>query len=519
MNVARLLVESAAAMPAAVAICDGADALMDYRTFALRVARLAGYLGANGIRPGDRVALFMTNEPAYLEALYSVLHRGAIAVPVNARLHERELAYILEASGARLCFCNADCATTAARAAGLVPVPPRLVETGSPGWHAAQGVAPLPLVHRDGDDVAWLFFTSGTTGRPKGAMLTHRNILLMSSSYLTEVDVVGPGDAILHAAPLSHGSGMYSFAHVARAAAQLLPQSRGFDTAEIAAIAARRSGISMFAAPTMLHRMLRALPDDDALSGFKLIVYGGGPMLVEQSLAAIDRLGPRLAQIYGQGECPMTITRLPRALHRRGGDEAVLRRRLASVGTPFNLVDVRIGDPRAPGAPGEAGEILVKSPIVMRGYWHQDDAPTSGDDGWLRTGDVGYFDDEGLLHLSDRSKDVIISGGSNIYSRELEDVLVRHPGVHEVAIIGRPSEDWGEEVVAVVGCGAGEPPPVAELDALCASELARFKRPRHYVFLPELPKNAYGKIEKRLLRERLAADLGRGSRDPSPQER
>ena len=509
MNIAQLLVEAAERTPTAPAVRAGAHVWHTYTALAERAARLAGFLVEQGVRRGDRVAMFMTNHVAFLEVLYGILHVGAVAVPVNAKLHERELAFILEEAGANLCFVNADTASTAERAAaqsslsGLAPL--KFMDVDTQSYAAAVRSDPVALCPRDADDLAWLFFTSGTTGRPKGAMLTHRNLLLMTVSYLTEVDAVAANDCILHAAPLSHGSGMYNFAHVAVGAAQVIPDSHGFDPAEIGTLLGSLRGVSMFAAPTMVQRLVAGLADDGTgLPGLKLIVYGGGPMLVDQALRAINRFGPRLAQIYGQGECPMTITRLQRERHLDSGEPEVHRRRLASVGTPFHLVEVAIGctDDLAVRLPsGQSGEILVRSPLVMAGYWSREAAGAGAPIGdWLATGDVGYFDAEGYLHLSDRSKDVIISGGTNIYSREIEDVLVGHPGVLEGAVIGRPNEEWGEEVVAVVGHGSGLPPTTGELDALCRASIAQFKRPRHYAFMPELPKNAYGKIEKTLLK-------------------
>lgn len=504
MNVARLVLEAAQAWPESTALRIGKSSALTYRELVERTARLAGYLRAQGVLPNRRVAMFMTNHPAYLELLHAIFWAGAIAVPVNAKLHERELAFILDESGAQLLFVNDDTDGVASRAASLADADVLVVNVDRHGYASALREEPASLTHRDGDDVAWLFFTSGTTGRSKGAMLTHRNLHLMTASYLTEVDAVGRDEALLHAAPMSHGSGVYNFIHVARGGAHIVPESHGFDVAEIIDILGSVSKVSFFAAPTMVQRFVAGLPADDPLSGLKLIVYGGGPMLVEPALAAIGRLGPRLAQIYGQGECPMTITRLPPHMHQPMENTPSYRRRLASVGTPFHLVDVRIGSAAEPLPAGEAGEVLVSSPLVMKGYWNRAADAESFDDGWLRTGDIGYFDEEGYLHLSDRSKDVIISGGSNIYSREIEDVLAQHSGVREVAVVGRPHAEWGEEVVAVISSGATEPPPIAELDALCQSQIARFKRPRHYTFMAELPKNAYGKIDKRRLKESIA---------------
>jgi long-chain acyl-CoA synthetase len=506
MNIARLLDEAADRAGEATALFHGATAAFDYRTLAGRVARLCGNLGRRGVSRGDRVAVFMPNHLAYIEVIYAIFRAGAVAVPVNAKLHERELAFILEESGAKLLFVDDHAENCAGRAASLVRAPIELLNVDTAAYGAALRAPAASMTTREGDEVAWLFFTSGTIGQPKGAMLTHRNLLLMTSSYLTEVHAAGGEDRLLHAAPMSHGSGMYNFAHMACAGAQIVPENHGFDVAEILDISARLKRVSLFAAPTMVHRLLRDLPGGaDAAPGLEFIVYGGGPMLLGPLQAALSRLGPRLAQIYGQGECPMTITRLARHLHVQSGEESVYLRRLSSVGTPFHLVDVRIGNASQPFAVDEPGEILVKSPIVMRGYWRRErpDEPLAQPE-WLETGDIGYFDAEGYLHLSDRSKDVIISGGSNIYSREVEDVLIAHPAVEEVAVVGLPNAEWGEEVVAVIAHAGQDAPTREDLEAWCGSQIARFKRPRHYVFLKELPRNAYGKIEKKTLKAIVA---------------
>ena len=510
MNIARLLDEAADRAPDATALFHGAQAHLDYRSLATRAARLCGYLQDRGVAPGDRVAIFMPNHLAYIEVIYAIFRAGAIAVPVNAMLHERELAFILQESGLSLLVTDNQAEGCAGRAVASLHRSVELLNVDTAAYANALRSTAAALVNHEGNDVAWLFFTSGTTGQPKGAMLTHLNLLLMTSSYLTEVHAVSTEDRLLHAAPMSHGSGMYNFAHIARAGAQIVPESRGFNAAEILEISARLDHVSLFAAPTMVHRLLREMPADDAAPGLDLIVYGGGPMLLGQLQAALSRLGPRFAQIYGQGECPMTITRLPRHSHIQNGDEAAHLRRLSSVGTPFHAVDVRIGDASRPFSIDEAGEILVKSPIVMRGYWRRERLDVSlAQPQWLKTGDVGYFDADGFLHLSDRSKDVIISGGTNIYSREVEDVLIGHHAVEEVAVVGVPNAEWGEEVMAVIVHGGKDAPTPEDLDAWCASQMARFKRPRHYLFLRELPKNAYGKIEKNILKAMIAETRSR----------
>jgi long-chain acyl-CoA synthetase len=254
--------------------------------------------------------------------------------------------------------------------------------------------------------------------------------------------------------------------------------------------------MSMFAAPTMIKRLV-ACPADCNAGNIRTLIWGGAPMYGEDALAALERFGPRLAQIYGQGEAPMTITTLSKQ-DIAGREHPRWRERLGSAGKPYACVEVMVADGAdAPVAQGEPGEILVRGDVIMAGYWRNAEASAASlRGGWLHTGDVGVFDAEGYLHLKDRSKDLIISGGSNVYPREVEEVLLAHAAVREVSVIGRPDREWGEVVVAyVVGRASA-----AELDALCLSRIARFKRPKDYVFVDALPKNNYGKILKTELR-------------------
>jgi long-chain acyl-CoA synthetase len=337
-------------------------------------------------------------------------------------------------------------------------------------------------------------------------MLTHGNMMEQTLAYFAEIESVGSGDAVMHAAPMSHGSGCYGLPFVAMGAKTVIPESAGFDPEEIAQILSAHGNVSFFAAPTMVSRLINhggfAAADH---RGLRTIIYGGAPMHYATLQTAMNMLGPKLAQIYGQGEVPMTITALSKELH---ADRTRPRWReiMGSVGLPRANVEVRVADDADRALPaGEIGEILVRGEVVMKGYWNNPQATAETlRSGWLHTGDMGAFDAEGFLTLKDRSKDMIISGGSNIYPREVEEILLRHPGVLEVSVIGRPHADWGEEVVACVVPHAEQKVSVDELDALCLSAIARFKRPRHYVFLEALPKNNYGKVLKTELRRRDA---------------
>jgi long-chain acyl-CoA synthetase len=336
-------------------------------------------------------------------------------------------------------------------------------------------------------------------------MLTHGVLLEQTLAYYADIEAVGPGDSVLHAAPLSHGSGCYALPFLAAGARNVIPESASFDPGEITALLKAHGRVSFFAAPTMVSRLVsdaRFAAADHA--GLRTIIYGGGPMHLETLLRAMDLLGPKFAQIYGQGEVPMTITGLSKALH---ADRARPRWReiMGSVGLPRVNVEVRVADDDDRDMPaGEVGEVLVRGNVVMAGYWRDPDATKEAlRGGWVHTGDLGVFDEEGFLTLKDRSKDLIISGGSNIYPREVEEVLLRHPGILEVSVIGRAHADWGEEVLACVVTRPGAEVSEAELDALCLDSIARFKRPRGYRFVQTLPKNNYGKVLKTELRRRF----------------
>jgi long-chain acyl-CoA synthetase len=484
----------------------GARVVRTYRALAGNAARIAGALRDRlAIAPGDRVAIAARNCVEYLELLYGIWHAGAAAVPANARLHGSELGYILEQSGARVCFASPGLdGEVAAHAPTTLE---RLIAIGSPEYVALLTADPIAPAPRAGDDLAWLFYTSGTTGRPKGAMLTHRALSIESHAYASEVDAIAPGEPVLHGAPMSHGSGMYIMPHVARLGVNVVPESGAFEPDEILRLFDAWPRTSMFAAPTMIKRLVDARHDCN-VQNIRTIVWGGAPMYGEDALRALDRFGPRLAQIYGLGECPMTITTLSKE-DIADRDHSRWRARLASAGRPYACVEVMAADADdRPLAVGETGEILVRGDVLMAGYWQNPDASAETlRGGWLHTGDVGAFDDEGYLTLKDRSKDLIISGGSNIYPREVEEVLLRHAGVREASVIGRRDAEWGEVVVAYV---VGEV-PVGELDALCLQNIARYKRPKDYVFVDALPKNNYGKILKTELRER---DRQRGEAKP-----
>ena len=514
MNLAAWVERHGRRRPDDPALAEGERIHASWAQLAARTAGIAGSLRDEfGLSPGHRVAIVMRNRPEYLEALYAIWRAGLVAVPVNARLHRDEITYILEDSGSAVVVTDEDHADDVEPLVGTVASLQAAVLAPGTRWDRLTIAPPASLVGRQPEDPAWLFYTSGTTGRPKGATLTHRNLLMMTLSYFADIDPVTPLDCILHAAPLSHGSGLYGLPHVARGAVSVVPQSGGVDGDEIATLLGRWPGMSLFAAPTMVKRLAgdRAVAAAD-LSHLKTIIYGGAPMYLADLEDALTVFGPRLAQIYGQGEAPMTITAMSKDDHADRGHPR-WRQRIESVGLPRTDVEVAVVDDDDRSLPaGEVGEVVVRGDVVMAGYWQQPEATAEAlRSGWLHTGDVGSFDDEGYLALRDRSKDLIISGGMNIYPREVEEALLRHPGVREAAVVGRPDAEWGEAVVAFVVAADGAAPPGAdELDRTCLDHIARFKRPKDYRFVDALPTNNYGKVVKRELRDRLRADAEAG---------
>ena len=506
MNIFHLLQRSSTVHRDRPGVALGQTTLHSYGALCDRALRMgAALLRRLGLERGDRVAIIAKNVPEYFEIMWGCWAAGLIAVPVNAKLHAKEFEYILAHSGAKACFTTYDVAAAVNEASAGAPDLGHVFEIGTPDYDALLAGDPMAMTTADRDDLAWLFYTSGTTGRPKGAMLTHANLLAMTTSYFLDVDRISPGDAILHTAPLSHGSGAYNLPNVAMGACQVVPESGGFDPAETCGLIEAWKGASMFAAPTMVHRLVGYAADADPdLENLRVIIYGGAPMHVADVKRALDTLGDRLAQLYGQGEAPMCITGLARRWY-AARSHPRWEQIIGSAGFPQSVVEVQIADADGSALPtGEAGEICVRGASVMKGYWEQPDATADAlRGGWLHTGDVGSFDEDGFLTLMDRSKDLIISGGSNIYPREVEEVLLTHPAVAEVSVVGEPDPDWGENVVAFVVRRSGEDFDEAALDQHVTSQIARFKRPKRYILIDALPKSNYGKILKRELRDRL----------------
>jgi long-chain acyl-CoA synthetase len=509
MNLSTTLSAVARHLPNAPAIT-APEGTLSYSALEDHVTRIAGaLLGRHGLPATARVAILMDNCLSFLPAMFGIWRAGLAAVPINSKLHPKEVAWILENSATKLVLAGAKHADALTALSVRLP---QLIVDGSADWRCLIAAEPLPALPADPNADAWLFYTSGTTGRPKGAVLTHRNLLFACHAYYADIDFVDDRDVCAHAAPLSHGSGLYALPHILRGAHQIvLP---GFEPADVLALFAKHQNVSMFAAPTMVSRLINhPLAGSSDTRGLKTLIYGGAPMYVSDLKRAISLFGPKFFQLYGQGEAPMTISGLTKRMH-ADFEHPNYEARLGSAGIARTGCAFRVVDEDGRDMPtGEVGEIISKSDCVMRGYLNNPEANAKSlRDGWLWTGDLGSVDADGFLTLKDRSKDMIISGGSNIYPREIEEVLLTHPAVLECAVVSRPHADWGEEVIAYVVSKPGVPVPGAQaLDTLCLANIARFKRPKAYRFVASLPKNNYGKILKTDLRVLLAAEVGGGS--------
>lgn len=488
MNLFALLDQASSRFGDRGAVYRGEHQLLTWSQLRDRALRLAGSLRVVG--PGARVAVASENRAEIVELMFGVWAAECVYLPINYKLHPREMQQILDDAGAALVFASP---RIAAELSPVTTVP--LVVIDDSAYRSRLGCEPAPVPCTDPAELAWLFYTSGTTGRSKGAMLSHRNMVAMTVAHLADFDSPDENCSLVHGAPMSHGSGLYIPPYVLRGARQVIPASGAFEPNEFLDLCEQHPGCSAFLAPTMVQRLVqtgRPCPAD-----LRTVVYGGGPMYVDSLKKAMAAFGPIFTQLYGQGEAPMTITGLRRADH-LVADDAIL----GSVGYARSGVDVAVlRDDGNPAEVGEIGEIVCRGDVVMSGYWRNPEATAATlQNGWLHTGDVGSFDERGFLTLRDRSKDVVISGGSNIYPREVEEALLEHPRVMEAGVVGARDEEWGEVVVAFV-VGDVEP---ADLDTHLLDRIARFKRPKRYEIIDELPKNSYGKVLKRELRERLS---------------
>ena len=481
---------------------------MDRRVDAMVVA-----LSASGLGKGDRVLVQSRNCNQMFESMFACFRLGAVWVPANFRQSASEVAYLAAASGASAMICGAEFPEHEAAVTEQVPDLRLVISIGQAAFGVdydalvAQHLGEtMPVADVEYDDPCWFFFTSGTTGRPKGAVLTHGHMAFVINNHLCDLM---PGttnaDASLLLAPLSHGAGVHQLTQVAHGVRTVMLAGDRFDPEEAWRLVARWRVTNMFTVPTIV----KLLTEHDSVdrhdhSSLRYVIYAGAPMYREDQKYALRKLGPVLVQYFGLGEVTGNITVLPPALHTlEDGPDA----RIGTCGFERTGMQVQIQDDLGHELqPGETGEICVCGPAVFAGYYNNPDANAKAfRDGWFRTGDLGHLDQAGYLFITGRASDMYISGGSNVYPREIEEKLLTHPALAEVAIVGVPDRTWGEVGIAVCVCRPGASLDEAALLSWLEDKVSRYKLPKRVVFWDELPKSAYGKITKKIVREALEA--------------
>lgn len=495
-KLAGLLARAAAEHRSRTALVCRSRRLTFAETEALANQIAAGLL-ARGLRKGDRVAIWLPNAIEYVAADFALIKAGLVRVPVNPRLTAPEVAYMLQDSAAAALLFASEFAPL------LAPFPGLAICLGAevPSWAIPfdQFLGPTEpvAVATSDDDPYMILYTSGTTGRPKGAVTTLRSRwATLFHLYANEL-FVGPDDVMLHAASLAHGSGTKVLPFYLKGGANVLMDR--FSPAHFFRLVEQERVTTSWMVPTTIGMLLDS-PDRTRfdLSSLRTIIYAGAPMPAGRLREALDGFGPIFVQVYGLSEAPQPNLVLTREDHRAGGD------RLASAGRPALGVEVRVAGPAGEEVPpGEVGEIWLRGEHLMTGYWGQPEATAEvlRPDGWFQTGDLARVDTEGYVTIVDRSKEMIISGGYNVYPREVEEALYQHRAVREAAVIGVPDSTWGEAVKACVSLRPGQMATAEELISHCAGLLAGYKKPRSVDFHDDLPKSPTGKISKKVLRE------------------
>jgi fatty-acyl-CoA synthase len=490
------------------------DRTWTWREIDAAVSSLAAALAARGITKGDRILVHSKNSDEMFWSMFAAFRLGAVWVPTNFRLMPDEVIYLAEFSGAKTFLCQAGFGDHAATVKANVPSVDFIWsfgdapfgETSVSAAMAKHEGATFANTAVDYDDPCWFFFTSGTTGKSKSSVLTHGQMGFVVTNHLCDLL---PGtterDASLVVAPLSHGAGVHQLNMVARGAPTILLPTDRFDIEEAFRLIAAHKVTNMFTVPTIL-KMLVEHPavDRHDHSSLKTIIYAGAPMYREDQKIALAKLGKVITQYFGLGEVTGNITVLPSALH---DPEDLATTKFGTCGFERTGMQVSIQDDTGKElAPFETGEICCIGPAVFAGYYNNPEANAKAfRDGWFRTGDLGHMDDQGFVYITGRASDMYISGGSNIYPREIEEKILTHGGVAEVAVLGVPDRLWGEVGVAVCVAREGANVTEPELAEFLSNKINRYKMPRKIVFWDVLPKSGYGKVPKRMVRDELEA--------------
>lgn len=511
MNLAHLIEQQARRLAEKPAFIWG-EQCWSWADLDARIKAMAAVFAAHGIEKGDRILIQSRNNNQLFESMFACFRLGAVWVPANFRGAPDDLAWMAELSEAKLLLCDAAFPDHAAikgpdacLAIGKADFAPDIDDL----MRQVGMQTPPPLAAVDRDDPCWFFFTSGTSGRPKASILTHGQIGFVINNHLC--DLV-PGatneDASLVVAPLSHGAGMHQLMLAARGAPTILTSAPKFDTGEIWSLVEKWRVTNIFTVPTIL-KMLVEAPEvsEHDHSSLRYVIYAGAPMYRTDQIKALNVLGPVLVQYFGLGEVTGSITVLPPSEHSTAEDA-----RIGTCGFPRTGMQVEIhADDGTLCQPGETGEICVTGPAVFAGYWKNPEANAqSFSNGMFCTGDLGHMDEQGYLFITGRKSDMYISGGSNIYPREIEEKLLQCPGISEAAVFGMPDEKWGEIGVAVVALHPGAELSAAEIEAFLKGEIASYKMPKAFYVWDNIPKSGYGKMAKRLVRAELERRLATG---------
>lgn len=511
MNLSALLAQTAALFPDRPGLIQG-ERQWTWREINARVDALVQGLREMGMQPGDKLLVQSRNSLAMFESCWAAFRLGAVWVPTNFRLTPPEVAYLGSSSEATFMLAedvfagHVDAVREASpRLQHVITIgKPRAGETAYEDLLARHAGAPTAMAAVTPDQVLWYFYTSGTTGRPKAGMLTHGQLAFVVTNHLADLI---PGtcetDCSIAVAPLSHGAGIHALLNVARGAATVLLPSERMEPAEVWRLVEKHRVTNLFTVPTIV----KLLVEDPAVDQFdhsslRYVIYAGAPMYRADQKLALQKLGPVLVQYFGLGEVTGCITVLPPSMH--AIDDADPNANIGSCGRPRTGMEVAILDAQMNPVPtGTVGEICCRGPAVFAGYFNNEDATTKAlRGGWFHTGDLGRLDARGLLYITGRESDMYISGGSNVYPREVEEILLTHPAVAEVAVLGVPDAKWGEVGVAVVV--SRDPALTAQaLLAHLEGRCAKYRWPRHVFFWDALPKSGYGKITKKDIRQML----------------
>ena len=479
-----------------------------YREINQNSDRLANGLLKLGLKKGDRLVIVASDCTQYIEADFAIYKSGLIRVAINPRLSLKEIEFISKNAEASAILFTDDMTESINRIRPqLSDVKHFICLTGNvEGCVSYQDLIKdsmdvPPDIEVNEDDTAMLFYTGGTTGTPKGAILTHRAVKVVALNFITAYAITQQ-DVFLSSATIAHATGFRIMASYLGGAKYIMQDK--FDPKLVMETVEEEKVTILSTVPTTLIRLCN-YPEINSYDfrSLRMVTFGAAPIAVDKLKQAIRVFGPRLANVYGQAEAPCTIAYLsPREIVLNGEKKA--EKRLASVGRPFLNVEVRVvGNDGKDVKPGEIGEITVRSEHVMKGYWQKPEATAEAlKDGWLHTGDLGMMDEDGYVFLIDRKKDIIISGGYNIYAREVEEVLNNHEAVAEAAVFGIPDPEWGESVKAVVALKPGVQATENELTEFCRKSLASYKKPKSIDFLSELPKSSLGKIAKKELKDK-----------------